>query len=148
MAKIIKIDGETVSIGTDDGKIKEVQTSELNFNPSVGDEVEVFESNDSIIVSKKSSSSQENDNNGININVNNSSNFSNGKQSKKVNKIAYCLIAFFLGGIGVHKFYAEKIGLGILYLLFCWTAIPAVIAFVEFIIAICKEADADGNILV
>ena len=68
--------------------------------------------------------------------------------TKAVNKVVYCILAFFLGGIGVHKFYAGKISSGILYLIFCWTFIPACIAFIEFIIAICKKADAAGNILV
>ena len=65
---------------------------------------------------------------------------------KPVNKIVYCLLAFFLGGIGIHKFYAGKIGMGIVYLLFCWTFIPGFIAFIEFIIGLCKKADANGNI--
>lgn len=74
MANIIKIAGEIISIGTDDGKIREVRTSDLNFNPSVGDEVEVFENDDSIIISKKKSTSEEKVNSGININVNSSPN--------------------------------------------------------------------------
>lgn len=49
-------------------------------------------------------------------------------------KIAAALLAFFLGGFGVHKFYLGQVGLGILYLIFCWTFIPAIIAFIEFII--------------
>lgn len=49
-------------------------------------------------------------------------------------KMAAALLAFFLGGIGVHKFYLGQTGMGILYLIFCWTWIPAIIAFVEFII--------------
>jgi len=36
-----------------------------------------------------------------------------------------------LGGLGVHKFYLNKPGAGVLYLLFCWTFIPAVIGFLE-----------------
>lgn len=49
-------------------------------------------------------------------------------------KIAAALLAFFLGGFGVHKFYLGQIGLGILYLVFFWTFIPSIIAFIEFII--------------
>lgn len=43
-------------------------------------------------------------------------------------------LALLLGGVGVHKFYLGQVGLGILYLIFCWTLIPGIIAFVEFII--------------
>lgn len=49
-------------------------------------------------------------------------------------KIAAALFAFFLGGLGVHKFYLGQVGKGFLYLLFCWTFIPSLIAFIEFII--------------
>ncbi|PLC70016.1 hypothetical protein B6I39_23585 [Klebsiella quasipneumoniae] len=44
-----------------------------------------------------------------------------------------------LGGFGVHKFYLGKIGQGFLYLIFCWTFIPAIIAFIEFIIYLCDS---------
>lgn len=43
------------------------------------------------------------------------------------------LLALFLGSLGAHKFYQNKIGQGLLYLIFSWTAIPGVIAFIEFI---------------
>lgn len=49
-------------------------------------------------------------------------------------KVTAGLLALFLGGLGVHKFYLGQTGLGILYLLLCWTCIPAIIAFVEGII--------------
>lgn len=35
-----------------------------------------------------------------------------------VNKIAYVLLCFFFGGIGIHKFYAGHWILGLLYLIF------------------------------
>ena len=152
MSKIIKIDGEVISIGTDDGKIKEVRASDVNFEPTVGDEVDVFENKDSVIVSKKETKEPTNANSGININVSNSQNAGQpvyvANSTKAVNKVIYCLLAFFFGGIGIHKFYAGKTSAGVLYLIFCWTCIPAFVAFVEFIIEICKKADANGNILV
>ena len=46
-------------------------------------------------------------------------------------KVVAAILAIFLGGLGIHKFYLGKIGAGILYLLFCWTGIPAIIAFIE-----------------
>ncbi|AHB72568.1 hypothetical protein P262_p1087 (plasmid) [Cronobacter malonaticus] len=58
------------------------------------------------------------------------------------NRISAALLAFFLGGFGAHKFYLGKIGQGLLYLIFCWTFIPSIIAFVEFIIYLC---DTDEN---
>lgn len=51
-------------------------------------------------------------------------------------RIAAVLFAFFLGGLGIHKFYLGSIGWGVVYLLFCWTFIPAVIGFIEGIIYI------------
>jgi len=47
------------------------------------------------------------------------------------NKLAAALFAFFLGGFGIHKFYLKQVGLGIAYLLFCWTFIPAVLGFID-----------------
>lgn len=152
MARIIKISGEVISIGTDDGKLKEVRASDLNFVPNVGDEVEVFENESGLIVSKKIKKSEENVNSGININVSNSQNIGQpiyvANNTKAVNKVIYCLLTFFFGGIGIHKFYAGKTSSGILYLFFCWTFIPGFIAFIELITALCKKADANGMILV
>ncbi|WP_027383388.1 TM2 domain-containing protein [Epilithonimonas caeni] len=51
------------------------------------------------------------------------------------------LLAFFLGGIGVHRFYLGQNILGLLYLLFCWTFIPALIALFDFFIFIFMSED-------
>lgn len=50
------------------------------------------------------------------------------------NKIVAALLAFFFGGFGVHKFYLGQIGQGVLFLLFFWTIIPFIIAFIESIL--------------
>ena len=56
-------------------------------------------------------------------------------------KIAAGILALFLGGFGIHKFYLGSGGWGILYLLFCWTFIPAIAAFVEAIILLTMSDD-------
>jgi len=50
------------------------------------------------------------------------------------NRIAAIVLALLLGGFGAHKFYLGKPIQGILCVLFFWTFIPALIAFVEVII--------------
>jgi TM2 domain-containing membrane protein YozV len=49
------------------------------------------------------------------------------------NKVTAALLAFFLGSFGVHRFYLGNTALGVLYLLFFWTFIPSMLAFVEAI---------------
>ena len=49
------------------------------------------------------------------------------------NRTTAGLLALFLGGIGIHKFYLNRPIQGFLYLIFCWTFIPAVVAFLEAI---------------
>jgi TM2 domain-containing membrane protein YozV len=56
-----------------------------------------------------------------------------------LNKVALLLITFCFGGLGAHKFYQKKYLLGVLYLLFFWTYIPTLVAWVEFIIYACKS---------
>lgn len=54
----------------------------------------------------------------------------------KKNPTTAVLLALFLGGLGIHKFYLGQTGLGVLYLIFCWTYIPSIAGFIEsFVIA-------------
>jgi TM2 domain-containing membrane protein YozV len=58
--------------------------------------------------------------------------------TKKSRTVAIVL-ALFLGGVGAHKFYLGKAGMGVLHILFCWTLIPSLIAFIEALIYLCEN---------
>jgi len=57
--------------------------------------------------------------------------FQSQYNSQKKDTAIAVILAIFLGGLGAHCFYLGKVGLGIIYLLFCWTFIPAIIALIE-----------------
>ena len=63
----------------------------------------------------------------------------NHQQTGNKSRIVAAILAFFLGGLGIHKFYLGQIGWGIIYLIFCWTFIPSIVAFIEFIIYLCTS---------
>ena len=55
------------------------------------------------------------------------------------------ILALFLGGIGIHKFYLRKTAWGVVYLVFCWTYIPLIVSFVEFIV-LASMSDKEFNL--
>lgn len=48
-------------------------------------------------------------------------------------KVIAIVLALFLGGFGIHRFYLGRNGTGVLMLLFFWTFIPAIIGFIDAI---------------
>lgn len=56
--------------------------------------------------------------------------FSEMRRVRKSKTMAIVL-ALFLGSFGAHKFYLGKTGLGLLYLMTCWTMIPAILSLLE-----------------
>ena len=58
---------------------------------------------------------------------------------KQKNRITAALLALVFGGIGVHRFYLNKPISGFFYLILFWTFIPAIIAFIEFIVLLCRS---------
>lgn len=165
MNKIIGIDQSVIKIGTADGKLIEARREDLNFEPRVGDFVDIYQNDVSLTVVLSSQQTEtksyagkegtKQDGSGININISNDTLRGNTdnqpvyvQAGKVVNKVIYILLALFVGGFGVHKFYAGKTGAGVMYILFCWTFIPAIIALFDAISAAMKKADANGNILI
>lgn len=133
IGKVIQIDQETKDVTIlIDGNNQSVHYSldNFNFNPMINDKVEIIQDGENYIISSHVDTLQ------------------GQPGQKKVNKIVYILLAFFLGAIGGHKFYAGKTGMGVLYLVFCWTFIPAVLALIEAILAIGKPADANGDMYI
>jgi TM2 domain-containing membrane protein YozV len=49
------------------------------------------------------------------------------------NKWVAALLAWFFGWIGIHKFYLGNNVAGLLYFLFSWTFIPAILGIFDFI---------------
>ena len=65
-----------------------------------------------------------------------------------VHKGLYLVICLFLGGAGIHKFYSGKWFMGLLYLAFCWTGIPVVLALFDLLGAMFKRTNEHGEIWV
>lgn len=47
------------------------------------------------------------------------------------NRVLAVILALFLGGLGVHRFYLRRYWSGLLYLFFFWTYIPALLGIVD-----------------
>jgi len=56
-------------------------------------------------------------------------------------KTIAAILAFAFGVFGVHRFYLGQTGRGFLYLLFCWTTIPALIGLIDAILFLAMDND-------
>ena len=158
MAKIIKLEENKVVIAKDDNTIVRVDYDALSFRPFVGDEVDLFLDGETYIVNEVKN--KKNDE-GINISIVNENNSSATNQTsvsqnqtminnvtapdnrKYVNKWIYIILALTLGGLGVHRFYAGQKS-AVLYLVFCWTFVPAILSFIDAIKALFKKTNSQG----
>jgi hypothetical protein len=138
VAEIISIDGAKVKVGLDNSKIATVPIAVIAYaNPKAGDEIKIYKDGDETVIKKVGSANTDSRSPVIHINNSNtmqrhSNNASDGV--KKVNKIAYVLLLFFFGILGVHRFMRGQIG--ILYLLTLGLLGWGVI--IDFIIALTK----------
>lgn len=57
----------------------------------------------------------------------------------KKDRISAALLAVVLGFIGIHKFYLGNKTAGILYLVFFWTFIPAILALIDFALILFQD---------
>ena len=62
------------------------------------------------------------------------------------NKYTAILLALFVGGIGIHRFYLGQTKIGLLYLVFCWTFISLIIAFFDFFYFLFSSAEKFNSV--
>lgn len=143
MNQIVEVTPEQVMVRFANGQYQYFPLHSVAYpNPLVNDVVEVRTDAQGRVLIQRAAAVQ---NPNVTVNVTQQNPVMPGKA---VNKVAYCLFAIFLGGLGIHKFYSGKVGMGVVYILFCWTFIPAVIGLIEGIIGLTKTADANGNIYI
>lgn len=148
MIKIVELNENTVTLADSKGKIKEFARVHCNFEPQIGDIVELFEDDNKTIIHKMTEEEK---------------NFSTPKYrsgttreaTSQVNKVIYIILALFLGGFGVHHFYANNTSKGVTYLLvnlllwwllFIPVLIIGILCIIDAISAATAESDAYGNI--
>ena len=68
--------------------------------------------------------------------VNNTNTAVANGRGKEINKWIAALLCFFLGGIGAHKFYEGKIGMGILYIF--TLGLAGIGVLIDFIVILTK----------
>ncbi len=145
MATILHLTRTSVTVSLDDNSLKEFPISSCSgFIPAVGMTVRVSMNGDMAIIQRFI-----NEEEAIKPQMHSEPKSASAPMSPhRVNKIAYIILAFFLGSFGIHKFYAGRAMAGIIYLLLCWTFISGFLAIIDIILALFKTSDKDGFITV
>jgi len=131
MSEILVINDNVVKVGEDSGNIIELPIASLYFsNPKVGDKVRVFKDGDTYIVKREEPIA--------------GNTTSNDGDRRRINKIVYIILTFFLGGLGIHRFMRGQIGLGIIMILFGWLTF-GIWWLVDFIISLTKLSAYHGD---
>ena len=78
------------------------------------------------------------------------SNFFDKREARELHSVSrkkYLIIALLTGWMGGHRFYARQYPSAVLYLLLFWPGFPFAMTLIDLMIAIPKEPDENGNIL-
>lgn len=127
MSKILKIEGSNVTIGMNNGEMREFALENFQYaNPIVGDEVEVYqkETNGEVAVVKSGT-------------ISSTQSVGYYAKEKRINKHIFVWVGTFLfGTIGVDRFMRGQVVIGILKLLTLgaygiWTLIDWIIALTK-----------------
>ena len=131
MSEILVIGDSTVKVGEDNGTVTELPLVSLHFsNPIIGDKVHVYKDGDAFIVKREETLTN--------------SIIANDGDRRKVNKVAYILLTFFLGCLGVHRFMRGQVGLGVVMILVGWLTF-GIWWLVDFIISLAKLSAYPGD---
>lgn len=132
MSEILEIGQSVVKIGSDTGEIINAPLATLQFaNPQVGDRVKVYKSGKEVIVTK--------DDNTTALGA------TSADGTRKINKVIYVLVTFFIGWLGVHRFMRGQVGLGIFMLLLGSWITLGIWPLVDFIIGLVKLSAYSGD---
>lgn len=132
MAELLEVKNDEVKVGLDNGKIETVPIGALRFeNPQTGDQVKVYSDGKTTIVKRSSTETPSNDR------------ASEGE--RRVNKIAYALLTFFMAPLGVQRFLRGQVGLGIFMLLIGWWITLGIWPLVDLIIGLVKLPAYEGD---
>lgn len=69
------------------------------------------------------------------------------REKQQVKKETYIWLLILTGWMGGHRFYARRYYLGALYLIFCWTFIPVMMAFIDLMEVVPIKKDENGYIM-
>lgn len=119
-----------------------ITTSNVNSPESINKVNEMMKDMNEMMAGMNANNANNMNSNMNNNNMNHMNTMNSNVYVPRKSKTTAGILAILLGGLGVHKFYLGKVGWGIVYLLFCWTYIPALIGFIEGIIYLASSDES------
>ncbi|WP_017935703.1 TM2 domain-containing protein [Nocardioides sp. Iso805N] len=140
MAEIIGVDGTELRVGTDDGAVIAVPIGLIRFaNPTIGQHVNVYRDGNNYVVTPAMPAAAAVTASGTKTDFGTVVAPGTSPKSRGLASI----LGFFLGVLGVHRFYLGNIALGVCMLLFGWLTL-FIWPFVDWLVVLCGGAK-DGQ---